>query len=376
VFLSDNEGVFKRHRNLIFFLIGLIIIFAILYALRSAIFPFILGIIIAYLVHPLIIRIEARLPYKGKFNQTKRIILILLIFFIVIALIGLFVFYIISEVADSFVAMFQNAPSYITGAWKTIERWIDSFRYNIPEEWQQELNKYVKDIGSKASGTIQQGIMNTLEFIPTTVNFVLAFISLPIFLFFILKDSKKLKEGFYSYLSPGVAIHTRNVISIIDKVLGRYIRAQLMLGLVVATLVFIGLSILRIKLAVPLAVIAGITELIPILGPWLGAAVGVLVALATVPDKVIWVAVVYLAVQQIENIFLVPRIQGGLLHINPAIMMVLIVLGSYLAGIWGIILIAPLTATIVEIYKYVRANAAVTEVEATYQDSSDNTTEQ
>jgi predicted PurR-regulated permease PerM len=372
VFLSDNQGLFQRHRNLIFFLIGLIVTFAILYALRSAIFPFIIGIIIAYLVHPLINWIETKLPYKGKYHQTKRIVLIFLIFILVIALIGLFIFYIISEVADSFIVLIQNAPSYITGAWKTIEGWLDSFRYSIPEEWQQELNNYIKEIGGKASGTIQQGVMSALEFIPTTVNFVLAFISLPIFLFFILKDTDKLKEGFYSYLTPGVAIHTHNVINIVENILGRYIRAQLFLGLVVATLVFIGLSVLRIKLAAPLAVVAGITELIPILGPWLGAAVGVLIALATAPDKVIWVAVVYLAVQQVENIFLVPRIQGGLLHINPAILMVLIVLGSYIAGIWGIILIAPLTATIVEIYKYVRTNNYDEVTEVSSQNVSEN----
>lgn len=371
MFLSDNEGIFKRHRNLIFFLIGLIIVFSILYALRSAIFPFALGIIMAYLVQPLLVWTEARLPYKGKFHQTKRIILILLIFFIVIALVGLFIFYIISEVADSFVAMFQNAPSYITGAWKTVQGWLDSFVYSVPDEWQQEINSFIKEIGVKASDFIKQGVMNTIDFIPRTANFVLAFISLPIFLFFILKDLEKLKEGFYSYLTPGVAIHTRNVISIIDNVLGRYIRAQLILGLIVAILVFIGLSILKIRLAAPLAVLAGITELVPILGPWIGAAVGVLVALATVPQKVIWVAVVYLAVQQLENIFLVPRIQGGLLHINPAILMVLIVLGSYLAGIWGIILIAPLTATVVAIYRYARTNTVDDEKQVTCQDTPD-----
>ena len=354
--MSANESAFRRHRNLIFFLIGLVVVFFILYALRSAIFPFLLGLIIVYLVHPLIIWIENRLPYKDRFGKTKRITLILLFFIIVLALIGLFAFYLISEVSDSFANLFNNTSTYITGAWQTIQDWIDSFRYGIPEGWQVEMDNIIKEFGVKAGEVLRQGAMNTLEFIPTTVNFVLAFISLPIFLFFILKDSKKLKEGFYSYLTPGVALHTRNVFSIIDKVMGRYIRAQLLLGLVVAILVFIGLSILKIRLAAPLAVIAGVTELIPVLGPWIGGLTGVLVTLATAPDKVIWVAVVYLAVQQLENLLLVPRIQGGYLHINPAILMVLIVLGSYLAGIWGIILIAPVAATIVEIYKYVRDN--------------------
>jgi predicted PurR-regulated permease PerM len=357
---------------LIFFLIGLVIIFFLLYALRSAIFPFLLGLIVVYLVQPFIIWIENRLPYKDRFGKTKRIILILLFFIIVLAFIGLFAFYLISEVSDSFDNLFNNTSTYITGAWQTIQDWIDSFRYGIPEGWQVEMDNIIKELGVKVSEVLRQGAMNTLDFIPATVNFVLAFVSLPIFLFFILKDSKQLKEGFYSYLTPGVALHTRNVFSIIDKVMGRYIRAQLLLGLVVAILVFIGLSILNIRLAAPLALIAGITELIPILGPWIGGLAGVLVTLATVPEKVIWVAVVYLAVQQLENLLLVPRIQGGYLHINPAILMVLIVLGSYLAGIWGIILIAPITATIVEIYKYVRDSTTKAQLDVPSQGEQNN----
>ena len=146
-----------------------------------------------------------------------------------------------------------------------------------------------------------------------------------------------------------------------DNVLGRYIRAQLLLGLVVATLVFTGLTILGIKLAPALAIIAGVTELIPTVGPWIGGAVGVIVTLAVAPDKVFWVVVVYLSVQMLENMLLVPRIQGGLLRINPGILIFLLVLGAYLAGIWGMLLVAPLTATIVEIYKYVRQNIKVEE---------------
>ena len=68
----------------------------------------------------------------------------------------------------------------------------------------------------------------------------------------------------------------------------------------------------------------------------------------------IWVIILFLAIQLVENSLLVPRIHGGYLRIHPAVMIFLLVLGAYLAGFWGLILAGPLTATGVEIYKYVR----------------------
>jgi predicted PurR-regulated permease PerM len=110
---------------------------------------------------------------------------------------------------------------------------------------------------------------------------------------------------------------------------------------------------LGIELAPALAVFAGITELIPTIGPWIGGAVGVMVTLAVAPDKVLWVITLYFGVQALENYLLLPRIQGGYLKINPAILIFLLVIGATIAGLWGILLAAPLTATIVAIAKYI-----------------------
>jgi predicted PurR-regulated permease PerM len=293
------------------------------------------------------------LPFKGKWLKTKRISIIVLIFIVILGLVTLFVFYLVTAIVDSFSILITNAPDYIAQGITTIQEWAELLRQQFPLELQHQVDEFILDLGIQLGNALRETFMKGLTFVPSTFGMVLGFISLPIFLFYLLKDSKRFNEGFYSVFPPGMAVHARKLVSIIDHVLGRYIRAQLLLGVVVACLVFIGLKILDIELALALSVFAGLTELIPILGPWLGGIVGVLVALATAPDKAIWVAVVYFAVQQLENIFLVPRIQGGYLHINPAILVVLLVLGAYIAGFWGILLIAPLTATVVEIVKYV-----------------------
>ena len=94
--------------------------------------------------------------------------------------------------------------------------------------------------------------------------------------------------------------------------------------------------------------------MIPTLGPWIGGGVAVIVTLAVAPEKAIWVVVLFLGIQLVENSVLVPRIQSAYLRIHPAVMIFLLVLGAYIAGFWGLLLIGPLSATALEIYKYAR----------------------
>jgi len=361
--LHTAESIFRRHWRLISFVLGIFIVFWLLYALRSAIFPFVCGLVLAYLLLPIISWIEKRLPHQGKWLSTKRVFLITLIFIIVLGLAGLLTFYIIMSAVSSFSVLLQNAPHYICDGLRTLQEWAEGLRQQFPPEMRQQVDKFILDAGAAMGKAMQSAFIKGLSFIPTTFSLILGFVSLPIFLFYILKDSEKLSKGFYSALSPWTAEQAKNIVSIIEEVLGRYIRALLVLGFTVACLCFIGLSILRIELAPALAIFAGLTELIPILGPWIGGAIAVIVTLATAPEKAIWVAVLFLLVQLLENSLLVPRIQGGYLRIHPAIALVLLTLGAYIAGFWGIILIVPLAATITEIYKYLRHSTEVEETQ-------------
>jgi len=79
-----------------------------------------------------------------------------------------------------------------------------------------------------------------------------------------------------------------------------------------------------------------------------------MITLAFTPEKALWVILLFLGVQLLENSFLVPKIQGSYLRINPGIIVLLLVLAGYFMGFWGLILAVPLAATIIGIYKYVR----------------------
>ncbi len=347
---------------MIFFVLGIVVTFLLLGVFWSVLLPFVCGLVLAYLLHPIISWLEKKLPVHGRWSSARRTSLIALIFIILLVVVGLFTLYIITGVVGSFSILVKNAPQYFSEGFQTLRGWLESFQLWLPPEVQQAGGSF-QDAGTILGNAMRSAFGKGISYVSGTFGFILGFVALPVFLFYILKDWEKLSSGLYSAFSPQVAKHVRGVVGVIDKVLGRWIRAQLMLSAVVATLSFIGLAALGITLAPALAAFQGLMEFVPILGPWIGGAVGVIVVLAIAPEKAIWVAVVYLAVQLLENILLVPRIHGGYMRIHPAMILVLLPLGAFIAGLWGIILIVPLTATIIELYKYARQNLMAEQIQ-------------
>ncbi|MFC1969069.1 AI-2E family transporter [Chloroflexota bacterium] len=356
--------VLKNNRRLIIFLVILVALFGLLYALRSAVVPFVFGWVLAQLIMPLISWVERSLPGKGRWQQTKRVSLIILIFLVFLILVAVLSFIVVTAVVGALAVLIENAPQYIAGGMLGLQQWAEDLRQQFPPEMRQQVDQMVIDAGMAVGRAIQDAFVKGASFMPTTFGVMFGFAALPLFLFYILKDWEKLGQTFYSALPPWVAVHTKNIISIIDSVLVRYIRAQVVLGAIVAYLSFIGLLFLvGIRYAPALAALAGVTELIPTLGPWIGGAAAVIVTLAIAPEHAVWVALLFLGVQLLENNLLVPRIQGAYLHVHPAMAIVLLVLGAYIAGFWGLVLAIPLAATTMEIYKYIRASAGAEAVQ-------------
>jgi len=359
--LETSSNIFKKQWRLIIFIVGLVILFALLWIFWRVLLPFIVGLILAYLLYPLIAWLEKKLPGQGRWSSARRTSLITVIFIIALVLVALFIFYILTGVVSSFSTLLKNAPQYFTQGLKTVQGWLHSIQQWLPPETQQQTGGITQNVGTALGNAVKNAFAKGVTAVSSTFGLIVSFIALPVFLFYILKDWEKLKSSFYSAFSTQLVVYVKGVVGVIDRVLGRWIRAQLLLSAVVAVMTFIGLMALGIKLAPALAALQGLMEFVPILGPWIGGAVGVIVVLAIAPAKAIWVAVVYLAVQLLENILLVPRIHGSIMRIHPAMILVLLPLGAFIAGMWGIILIVPLTATFMELFKYARDNLVARE---------------
>ena len=361
--MNTASDFLKKQWRLISLVTGLVLLCVLLWTLRQALLPFGIALILAYLMLPMLRWAEGKLPQHDKLRDAKHIILIVLFILFIFTLVGLVIWLILDIFIGTFSSLLANAPQFVSSGIGVLREWAEGIREILPPTLQQQMDELVSNIGSSLASSIQGFFSGGILSLPNIFNPLLSIVCIPIFLFYLLKDSEKLSNGFYSAIPQWLAEHIKNIASIVETVLGRYIRAQLVLGFIVGYACFLVLFIMKVPFAPTLGIIAGVTELIPILGPWIGGAIAFVVALATVPEKALWVALLFLAIQLLENNFLVPRIHGHYLRIHPAITLVLLVLGSYIAGIWGIILIVPFAATTIAIYKYLRHSTKLSDAQ-------------
>ena len=351
----NSVGVLiRRHWRLIVVILGLVFVFWLLWVLRSVLIPFIVGFILAYLILPIIRWVEKHLPGVGKNPQLKRVTILVVIYLLSLAVIALIVFYIITVLGKSLLSLIQDAPQIIPNALAMITHWLKSIPILSPPSIQQQIDLYSAQAGVALGNAIKDFLMRGVGLVKSSSGMILGFAIIPIFIFLILKDWDRLRDRFYAALPLWTRTHTKNIFSILQNAVGRYIRGQLLLGLIVGLCAYVLLMILRVDFALPLAIFAGIMDMVPMIGPWLGGGLAVLVALSTAPEKAIWVALGYLLIQLLENYLLVPRIQSSQMQIHPAFIIILSLLGGYFAGILGFIIALPITMAIVAIFKYLR----------------------
>ncbi len=133
-----------------------------------------------------------------------------------------------------------------------------------------------------------------------------------------------------------------------QKKMGQWLQGQIILCLAVGILTYIGLRLLGIQFAFVLAVIAGLLEIIPIIGPVISAIPAVMLGILQNPILGLWIVLLYIIVQQAENHFLVPNIMAKAVGLNPILIIISLLIGTKLFGILGLILAVPMAAIIVE----------------------------
>lgn len=148
--------------------------------------------------------------------------------------------------------------------------------------------------------------------------------------------------------------HQRYVADLIERIqkkIGGWLRGQLLLMAIVGFLIFLGLYFLGIKYALTLALLAGLLEIIPYIGPVFAAIPAIILAFFQSPFLALLVIILFIVVQQLENYLIVPQVMRKAVGLSPIIVIVTMLIGAKLAGILGIILAVPLTAAIAEVFK-------------------------
>jgi len=320
----------------------------------AALQPFVIGLVFAYVLLPVVNYLHRYFP---------RWVSITMVYVASFLLILTLFAYVIPILLDQTGQLLRSTPTVeeLEGQAKYL---FAEYQRTVPLEVREPINSWASD----SLKTLQtnftaymQGLgkflfSSALQVI-STVSSVLGFLIIPIWIFFVLNDQRAALLFIDHVVPRTIRVDFWAIIRIIDRILINYVRGQVILGITVGIGVGLGLSLLRfagidVKYVFLLAFIAGLTELVPVVGPLIGAIPAVVLSMLDSPITGLAVALLYLLVQVVENNFLVPRIIGESLGLHPALFIVLLVIGGEAFGIVGMILTAPVSAIVRDIFIY------------------------
>lgn len=323
-----------------------------LWIARSALVPYILASALAYLMLPLVNRLDRflRKPLRG--GRFARALAILLVYLLTAGLIVLFFVIVLPVIGEQFNVLWNSRAELWAGAERLAERFLGWYDVSVPLDIQTRVSDLLNQVGGTLAGAVQTGVVRTLGVVTNTVTFVLGLIVIPFWLFYVLYDQTIVMRGGVSLIPARFRSDILNLVRITDGILSKYLRGQLLLCVFIGVLSTIGLTLLGVRFPAVLGLIAGIFEILPFIGPILGLIPAAIVATIQDPLLGLWSVLLFMGIQQIENVFLVPRISGKAVALHPALIMVVLVIGYQVAGLWGMILAVPLAAIIRDVFKY------------------------
>ncbi|MGP7816741.1 AI-2E family transporter [Niallia sp. 01092] len=322
--------------------------------------PIIITGFLYFLLNPIVVFLQ-----KSKIPKT---LAILLIYVVIIGLVILAIGSVFPLISKQITELFSNIPNYA-------DQTIKYFHYlNDTKQYQWLLNQnYVtlEDIGDRLNEiaqTIPSNLTNSLStIISTMTNITVTIVTVPFLLFYFFKDGNKFPSALSKFFPSSYRNEGVKIIKETSETLAAYIQGQVMVATFVGTLAYIGYWIIDLDYALVMAMIVAITNIIPYVGPLIGGAPAVIIALFTSPTQALLVIVVITIAQQVEGNVLSPLILGKRLDTHPATIIILLLVAGNLAGVLGMILAIPTYAVaktiVLNIIRLLRARKAAIAVE-------------
>jgi predicted PurR-regulated permease PerM len=230
---------------------------------------------------------------------------------------------------------------------------------DLPPGLRETIDGWLASVGHGVGGLNPGDLVPVVTGIAGVLGSIVGYVIIPVWVFYLIKDRPALVAAAQQSLPAEWRADVQAGAGLFLRVWSQWLRGQLFLGFVVGLATFIGLEILGVlvdpvfgRFAVLLSVIAGVLELLPIIGPIISAIPAVLLALTGGIDAAIAALILYVLIQQVENNVLVPKIQGDAVELHPSVVMLALVVGGSIAGLLGAILALPMTAAARDIFRY------------------------
>lgn len=322
-----------------YFLVFVLAVFSVyfLYLVREILLTFLLGALIAYVSYRPVCFLES----KG----IKRCLAIFAFYFIFIGFFILVLVYLFPVMVQEVSELGKMLPQYSRQA----QSMADSLQGSaLPDR----MTGIIMDNLTRIENYVYESFKNFLSTLHIFLGRVLAILFSPILAFYIINDWEKISHGLLDILSPGGRREAEILFHAIDRVLLEFIKGNLIVAVVVGFMVGITAALLGVRLPVLIGMGAGIAELIPFFGAFLGAIPALIVAFSGSLKLGLYMTVAIIIIQQLEGNILTPRIIGSLLGMHPLLMVFALLAGGELYGIWGMLAAVPLVAVGREVIKW------------------------
>ncbi|MNI08674.1 pheromone autoinducer 2 transporter [compost metagenome] len=297
--------------------------------------PLLLSGIAYYLLNPLVDRMEKRSKIRRPYG-------IVILFLLIAGIITLILLTVIPMIRTQLVGLIDNFPKYSD---QIQQEFIDLTGSKLFGQIQENVGTDFTDITSKVTswGTsfLNNAVNGVGNFVGALTEIVLALVTTPFILFYLLRDGKRLPDYLMRFIPTALRPQTRMVMSEMNSQVASYIRGQIIVSCCIGALLYIGYLIIGLEYSLVLAVVAACTAVVPYLGPAIAITPALIVALVTSPFMLLKMVFVWTAVQLIEGKFISPQIMGKSLKIHPITIIFVIIFAGKMFGVLGIILAVP-----------------------------------
>jgi predicted PurR-regulated permease PerM len=314
---------------------------AVVYWLRDVLTPIFLAFSLAYLLDPLVDRLEAwRVPRPAG---------IALVLGGVLGAVALFLGLVLPGIAADVAGVIRELPTQLTALWARLEPWLAQRGIAVPHsttEWAARLSTSASEVASTMLAPAGNALGALLGGTLSVLGSVAAALVVLVLAVYLLNDFDRLTAGLRELVPRrwrgGVTRYARDI----DSMLSHFLRGQLTVMAILAVLYSAAYALLGVRLAVPIGMIAGLLNFIPYLGSGFALAAGLLMSLLDGWHlwQLVGVVLAYTAVQTLEGFVITPRIVGHTVGLSEIWVLVALFVGGELFGVLGVLLAVPAAA--------------------------------
>lgn len=304
----------------------IILFFYFLYLVKDVLVSLFVSLILASAINPWVDWMR-----KKRVPRALGIIFIYAALFIIISSI---IYLIIPPIAQQISELAINFPRYI-------EKITSSFSVFKEYANDQGILDNIKNNLGIFSSNLQGAAGGVFSTVSGIFGGIFSFFLVLVITFYMVVEESAMKKIVWSIAPSQHQPYIMQLIMRMQRKIGLWLRGQLILSIIIFILTFSGLLILGVDYALVLALIAGLTEFVPYLGPLLAAIPAIFLAFTQSPMLALFVAILYYIIQIVENNIIVPKLMEKVIGLNPIVSIVVLLMGFKIAGIMGAILAIP-----------------------------------